>query len=103
MTDKQKKLLRKLADEMQRGVAFGGDTGRMFSWLRMKFFLRLAGLKVLKRKPVTEDGETYYFFRRRGIGHLFEEIPLSTFRMAQLVTDNLGWLTPETLAAYSHP
>ena len=101
MTDKQRGLLRKLACEMQESIAYGGDPERMFSWLRMKFFLRLAGLKLLKRMPVTENGETHYFSRRRGITHLFEEIPLSAMWIAQLVTENLGWLTPESLVSYS--
>lgn len=99
VTVKQMKYIRRCTVEMVESISAGTDQAKAFNTLRLKLFLSFAGMKVLKRPPVMENGERFYFFRRKGFLHLFESFPLSSQRLTGMIADNLGWVDYDTLVS----
>lgn len=68
------------------------DPERVVNEYKLLVFLYLAGLKVRKRAYRKDDGTYIYIVRRKGWKHLFEEIPMESWQVAQWITGLLGFL-----------
>lgn len=70
----------------------GKDPEKVVNEYKLLVFLYLAGIKVRKRAYKKDDGTFIYIVRRKGWRHLFEEIPMESWQVAQWITDLLGFL-----------
>lgn len=82
-------LLKHRAVEKAKG---GKDPEKVVNEYKLLVFLYLAGIKVRKRAYKKDDGTFIYIVRRKGWRHLFEEIPMESWQVAQWITDLLGFL-----------
>ncbi len=81
---------RLMLQRQQRMEAVGRETAEMD--FRLKCFLLFTRLKVLRRTARSQSGETVYLFRRRGLRHLLERIPMQSWQITQWIDQCLGWL-----------
>lgn len=70
----------------------GNDPEKAVNEYKLRVFLYLAGLKVRKRAIPNNNGTFVYIMRRRGWKHLFEEIPMENWQVAQWIKALLGFL-----------
>lgn len=82
------RLLHRAAEQARRT----GDADKAVHEYKLRVFLHLAGLKVRKRAYKKDDGTYIYIVRRKGWRHLFEEIPMESWQVAQWIKDLLGFL-----------
>ena len=92
LTGKQMEVIHGLRHKAIRRAVQLGDEEKAVNESKLKVFLFLAGLKVRKRAYKKEDGTFVYIVRRNGIKHLFEEIPMESWQVAQWIKDLLGFL-----------
>lgn len=59
---------------------------------RLKCFLLFSRLKVMRRTARSKEGDVIYIFRRRGLRHLFERIPMQSWQITQWIDQYLGWM-----------
>lgn len=59
---------------------------------KLKVFLYLLGLKIRKRTVKDEKGEMIYLFRRKGLRHLWENIPMRAWQIDQWINSRLKFL-----------
>lgn len=69
-----------------------GDVEKAMHEYKLRVFLYLAGLVVRKRAYKKDDGSFIYIIRRKGWKHLFEEIPVESWQVAQWIKDLLEFL-----------
>ena len=104
LSGKQLEVIHRLKDEARRRAEHSKDPEKAVNEFKLKVFLHLAGLKVRKRAIPKEDGTFVYILRRKGWRHLFEEIPMESWQIAQWIQDLLPFLdetTGSTEAPYS--
>ena len=92
LTGKQLETIHRLKDEARQQAERGKDPEKAVNEYKLKVFLHLAGLKVRKRAIPNEDGTFTYILRRKGWRHLFEEIPMESWQIAQWIQDLLPFL-----------
>lgn len=63
---------------------------------RLRVFLCLLGLKVVRRTVADDTGETVFLLRRKGIRHLFERIPMRAWQINQWIDSSLKFLDKPT-------
>ena len=68
------------------------DPDKVVNQFKLQVFLYLAGLKVRRRAVKNDDGTYTYLLRRKGWRHVFEEIPMQSWQVAQWIKDLLGFL-----------
>ena len=68
------------------------DPQRVINQYKLRVFLMLSGLKVRKRAIPKDDGTYIYILRRKGWKHLFEQIPVESWQIAQWIKDLLPFL-----------
>ena len=73
-------------------AAAGKDPEKAVHEYKLLVFLYLAGLKIRKRAYRKDDGTVVYIVRRKGWRHLFEEIPMESWQVAQWIKDLLPFL-----------
>ena len=84
--------IHRLKDEARKRAEKSGGPEKAVNEYKLKVFLYLAGLKVRRRAIPKEDGTFTYILRRKGWKHLFEEIPMESWQIAQWITDLLPFL-----------
>ena len=92
LTGKQLETIHRLKDEARQQAERGKDPEKAVNEYKLKVFLHLAGLKVRKRAIPNEDGTFTYILRRKGWKHLFEEIPMESWQIAQWIRNLLPFL-----------
>ena len=92
LTGTQLETIHRLKDEARQKAEHIKDPEKAVNEYKLKVFLHLAGLKVRKRAIPKEDGTFTYILRRKGWKHLFEEIPMESWQIAQWIRDLLGFL-----------
>ena len=92
LTGRQMEIIHRLKDEARKRAERSGEPEKAVNEYKLKVFLYLAGLKVRKRAIPKEDGTFTYILRRKGWKHLFEEIPMESWQVAQWITDLLPFL-----------
>ena len=73
-------------------MTFTMEDGEPDMDFKLKCFLLFSGLKVVHRTELSKDGEVVYLFRRSGLRHLFELIPMRSWQITQWIGQYLGWL-----------
>lgn len=71
---------------------------------KLKCFLLLTGLKLIKRTAMDDKDEVIYLLRRRGIKHCMEKIPMRSWQVNQWIDSCLSFLdNPQkrTVAPYT--
>ncbi len=76
----------------QQRIAAGMSPAAADMDFKLKCFLLLTDLRCLRRTAKSREGETVYFFRRRGWRHLLERIPMQSWQIVQWIEHYLGWL-----------
>ena len=92
LTGKQMEHIHKLKHQAIERASKSTDPEKDVHHYQLLVFLYLAGLKIRKRAYKKEDGTFIYIVRRKGWRHLFEEIPMESWQVAQWITDLLGFL-----------
>lgn len=92
MTGKQLEEIHRLKKIASEKVVRSKDPEKVVHEYKLLVFLYLAGLKIRKRAYKKDDGTFIYIVRRKGWKHLFEEIPMENWQLAQWITDLLGFL-----------
>ena len=92
LTGRQMEVIHYLKDKARQRAERSDDPEKAVNEYKLKVFLYLAGLKVRKRAIPKEDGTFTYILRRKGWKHLFEEIPMESWQVAQWITDLLPFL-----------
>ena len=92
LTGKQMETIHRFKDEARQRALKSEDPEKAVNEYKLKVFLYLAGLKVRKRAIPKEDGTFTYILRRKGWKHLFEEIPMESWQIAQWIQDLLPFL-----------
>lgn len=59
---------------------------------KLKCFMLFLGLKIVRRTVTDEHGETVFLFRRKGLLHRFELIPMRSWQVDQWIDQKLGFL-----------
>lgn len=59
---------------------------------KLKCFILFLGLKVLRHTAKDDNGETVFLFRRKGILHWFERIPMRAWQVDQWIDQKLKFL-----------
>jgi hypothetical protein len=76
----------------KEAMAAEGDEERADRLFKLKCFMLFLGLKIVRRTVTDENGETVFLFRRKGIRHLFERIPMRAWQVDQWIDQKLGFL-----------
>lgn len=76
----------------KEAMSAAGDEERTDRIFKLKCFMLFLGLKIVRRTVTDENGETVFLFRRRGIRHLFERIPMRAWQVDQWIDQKLGFL-----------
>ena len=76
----------------KEAMAAAGDEERADRLFKLKCFMLFLGLKIVRRTVTDENGETVFLFRRKGIRHLFERIPMRAWQVDQWIDQKLGFL-----------
>ena len=97
LNDKQIRFIYRQSIGMKEKVEQGEDKDKAFHNLLLQLFLYFAKLKVLKKPSIVIEDEMYYFLRRKGLAHLFEEIPIPVSRLVDMIHGNLDWVKCETM------
>lgn len=92
LTGKQMEHLHRLKHRAIEKAQGSQDPEKVVNEYKLLVFLYLAGLKVRKRAYKKDDGTFIYIVRRKGWRHLFEEIPMESWQVAQWIKDLLGFL-----------
>ena len=92
LTGKQMETIHRLKDKARLRAQKSEDPEKTVNEYKLKVFLYLAGLKVRKRAIPKDDGTFTYILRRKGWKHLFEEIPMESWQIAQWIQDLLPFL-----------
>lgn len=92
LTGEQLEAIHRMKDEARSRAEHSKDPEKVVNEYKLKVFLYLARLKVRKRAIPNEDGTFIYILRRKGWRHLFEEIPMESWQIAQWITDLLPFL-----------
>lgn len=92
LTGEQMETIHRLKDKARLRAQKSEDPEKAVNEYKLKVFLYLAGLKVRKRAIPKEDGTFTYILRRKGWKHLFEEIPMESWQIAQWIQDLLPFL-----------
>lgn len=72
--------------------AAAGDEQQADRVYKLKCFMLFLDLKVIRRTLTDEKGDTVFLFRRKGLRHLFERIPLRAWQVDQWISQRLGYL-----------
>lgn len=59
---------------------------------KLKCFMLFLGLKIVRFTTTDENGDTVFFFRRKGFVHRFERIPMRAWQVNQWIDQKLGFL-----------
>lgn len=92
LTGEQMEHIHKLKHQAIERASKSTDPEKDVHHYQLLVFLYLAGLKIRKRAYKKEDGTFIYIVRRKGWRHLFEEIPMESWQVAQWIKDLLGFL-----------
>lgn len=92
LTGKQMEEIHRLKERARNLAQNGTDPDKAVSQYKLLVFLYLAGLKVRKRAIPKDDGTFIYILRRKGWRHLFEEIPMENWQLAQWIKDLLEFI-----------
>ena len=92
LTGKQMEEIHRMKRSAIQKAQGSTDPEKAVNEYKLLVFLYLAGLKVRKRAYKKDDGTFIYIVRRKGLKHLFEEIPMESWQVAQWITDLLGFL-----------
>ena len=92
LTGEQMETIHRLKDKARQRAQKSEDPEKAVNEYKLKVFLYLAGLKVRKRAIPKDDGTFTYILRRKGWKHLFEEIPMESWQIAQWIQDLLPFL-----------
>lgn len=92
LTGKQMEEIHRLKNSAIGKAQYSEDPEKVVNEYKLRVFLYLAGLKVRKRAYKKDDGTFIYIVRRKGWKHLFEEIPMESWQVAQWITDLLAFL-----------
>ena len=92
LTAHQLETIHRLKDETRQHALQSDDPEKVVNQYKLRVFLLLAGLKVRKRAIPKDDGTFIYILRRKGWRHLFEEIPMESWQIAQWIQALLPFL-----------
>ena len=93
-TDKLEEILRLMAMRQGEIVTKGEEVAdRLY---RLRVLLCLLDMKIVRRTVSDEDGETVFIFRRKGIRHIFERIPMRAWQINQWIDSRLKFLDRPT-------
>lgn len=73
--------------------AAAGDEQQADRVYKLKCFMLFLDLKVIRRTLTDEKGDTVFLFRRKGLRHLFERIPLRAWQVDQWISQRLDTWT----------
>lgn len=93
-TDKLEEILR-LKGKRHSEAATSGEEAADCRF-RLNVLFCLLGVKILRRAVVDEAGEIVFVFRRKGLRHLFERIPMRAWQLSQWVDSKLKFLDNPT-------
>lgn len=96
LTGKQMEVIYQMKQQTAERVTGSKDPEKLVNEFKLRVFLYLANLKVRKRAYKKDDGTFIYVVRRKGWRHLFEEIPMESWQVAQWITDLLSFLEEPT-------
>lgn len=87
-------ILRLMAKRHTEGIIRGEEAAdRLY---RLRVFLCLLGIRIAGRTVTDESGETVFIFRRKGIRHIFERIPMRAWQVNQWIDSRLKFLDRPT-------
>lgn len=92
LTAEQIEAVHRLKHEAYKQALRSDDPEKTVNQFKLRVFLLLAGLKVRKRAIPKEDGTFIYLLRRKGWKHIFEEIPMESWQIAQWIKALLPFL-----------
>lgn len=92
LTAEQIEAVHRLKHEAYKQALRSEDPEKTVNQFKLRVFLLLAGLKVRKRAIPKEDGTFIYLLRRKGWKHIFEEIPMESWQIAQWIKALLPFL-----------
>lgn len=92
LTAEQIEAVHRLKHESYKQALRSDDPEKTVNQFKLRVFLLLAGLKVRKRAIPKEDGTFIYLLRRKGWKHIFEEIPMESWQIAQWIKALLPFL-----------
>lgn len=93
-TDKLEEILRLMVMRQGEIVTKGEEVAdRLY---RLRVLLCLLDMKIMRRTVSGENGETVFIFRRRGIRHIFERIPMRAWQINQWIDSRLKFLDRPT-------
>ena len=93
-TDKLEEILGLMAMRQGEIVTKGEEVAdRLY---RLRVLLCLLDMKIVRRTVSDEDGETVFIFRRKGIRHIFERIPMRAWQVNQWIDSRLKFLDRST-------
>lgn len=92
LTGRQMEHIHRLKHRAVERAKQSDDPEKVVNQYKLLVFLYLAGLKVRKRAYKKDDGTYLYIVRRKGWRHLFEEIPMESWQVAQWIQELLGFL-----------
>lgn len=78
--------------QQREAMAAAGDEQQADRLFKLKCFMLFLGLKIVRRTVTDEHGETVFLFRRKGILHRFERIPMRAWQVDQWIDQKLGFL-----------
>lgn len=93
-TDKLEEILRLMAMRHVEVRTKGEEVAdRLY---RLRVFLCLLDMKIMRRTVSDESGETVFVFRRKGIRYIFERIPMRAWQVNQWIDSRLKFLDRPT-------
>lgn len=93
-TGKLEEILRLMAMAQTDAIIMGEEAAdRVY---RLRVLLCLLDIKIVRRTVSDESGETVFIFRRNGIRHIFERIPMRAWQINQWIDTRLKFLDRPT-------
>ena len=93
-TGKLEEILRLMGMRQTEAMKQGAEVAERL--YRLRVLLCLLGLKTVRRTVSDESGETVFIFRRRGLRHIFERIPMRAWQINQWIDSRLKFLDKPT-------
>ena len=93
-TDKLEEVLRlMILRHAEAAITSEEEADRLF---RLRTLLCLLDLKIVRRTVSDKSGDTVFIFRRKGIRHIFERIPMRAWQINQWIDSRLKFLDSPT-------